>query len=131
MKDFPEPYLTTRFVLSDPPQPLPASFAIVTAFNPMDEVRPEAANHEADQKLKTLLEERRASFFRATGTSPDLAHQEPGWAVMTDRPSALEIGRHFGQRAIWWIEDDDLHLLSCQSSDSLLLGSFLKRIHEP
>ena len=95
----------------------------------MDHAIPESGNQSADETLQLKIELRGASYFRATGCSPDLSHREPGWAVEIGKEEALEWGRDFGQRAIWWIEAGDLILVDCADGCEERIDSFSARIH--
>ena len=127
----PAEYLSTVFLLEDAPSPLPTSFAIITAWNPMDEALPAAENEGRDEELESLLKLRQIQYFRATGCSPDLSHREPGWAILTGPEEALEIARQFRQRALWRIEGDQLLLIDCADAAVERLGSFRGRIVPP
>ncbi len=124
----PEAYFQTVFVLDGAPLPLPPAFAIVTAFNPMDEVLPLEANTIADGQLKASLLTKRLSPFLAIGQSPDGSHSEPGWAFQASLESALEIARAFHQRAFWWIENDQLYLIGCENSKPIPVARFSDRL---
>ncbi|WP_035612440.1 DUF3293 domain-containing protein [Haloferula sp. BvORR071] len=124
----PPEYYSTVFLLEASPSPLPASFVIITAYNPMDEATPEEANEQRDDELRTLLELRQIQYFRAIGCSPDLAHREPGWAFPAGAEEALETARHFRQRALWRIEGDELLLIDCSDGVGESLGSFREQI---
>ncbi|MCW1911981.1 DUF3293 domain-containing protein [Luteolibacter sp. GHJ8] len=125
---FPPEYSSTVFLLVDSPSPLPASFAIITAWNPMDRRTSAEENQAADEDLKSCLENSGVIHFRATGCSPDLVHREEGWAAAISKSDALDLGRQFDQRAIWWIEGDELHLIRCADGHSEMLGSFSSRL---
>ena len=126
--EFPAAYYDTVFALQGQPDPLPPAFAIVTAFNPMDEVLPLEANTIADGQLKARLLTKGLSPFRAIGQSPDGSHSEPGWAFQASLESALEIARAFHQRAFWWIENDQLYLIGCENSDPIPVARFSDRL---
>lgn len=128
MTMFPESYLSTVFLLdSSRPFRLPASYAIITAWNPMDRDVSMEENQREDEALRQSLELQALPFFRVTGCSPDLSHREPGWAVEIPKSDAIVLGRRFGQRAIWWIEGDDLTLVSCIDGGEQEIGSFQVR----
>lgn len=124
----PPAYDDTVFVVESPPDPLPAAFAIITAWNPQGSTRPAHWNHHADRRLKAELAARRLPHWRATGCAPDRSHCEPGWAIETKLPGALEIARHHRQLALWWIEKDDLKLVDCRNGDQRTLASFHDRV---
>ena len=124
----PPGYYSTVFLLESPPIPLPSSFAIITAWNPMDEPTSAEENRQRDEKLIQLLELRQIPYFRATGCSPDLSHQEPGWAMEAEPEVALEIARRFRQRGLWQVEEDHLWLVDCGDGSRESLGSFQNRL---
>lgn len=121
-------YYSTVFLLENPPAPLPSSFAIITAWNPMDEVTPLEVNEARDGELRGMLELRRVSYFRATGCSPDLAHREPGWAMVGEDGETLEIARGFRQRGLWRVEGDRLWLVDCADGSAEEIGAFSDRL---
>lgn len=125
---FPSEYRSTVFLLEDPPVPLPVAFAIITAWNPMDRPTGASENQTADEALRSRLESLGDFRFRATGCSPDLSHREEGWAAAISKSDALDLGRQFEQRAIWWIESDELHLIRCADGHSEMLGTFSSRL---
>lgn len=125
---FPANYYETRFTLQGAPDPPPARFAIITAHNPMDRRWSRRMNATADHRLRRLLERGLLPHFRATGHAPDHSHSEPGWAVVTDLDTALKIARRFKQRALWWIEDDELHLVASSGQPREILGTFRERV---
>jgi len=128
---FPPGYHGTVFLLEDPPDPLPAAFAIITAWNPMDRPTPTENNRAADGELRRALEQGRIPHFRATGCSPDLGHREPGWACCLPRDQALALARHCQQRAIWWVEHHALVLISCLDGTEESVARFSSRIRQP
>lgn len=128
MDRFPANYYNCRFRLEGAPDPLPARFAIITAHHPMDRRWSARMNATADHRLRRLLERKLLPHFRATGHAPDLSHAEPGWAVVSDLQTALAISRRFKQRALWWIDNDELHLIASTGTPSEHLGSFLDRV---
>jgi hypothetical protein len=126
--DLPEAYDSTVFLLEGKPLMLPSAFAIITAWNPMDRKLPAEDNERGDEALRRLLELQKVPYFRATGCSPDLSHREPGWAATMAKPDAIELGRHFDQRGIWWIEGGDLILVSCANGQEKRVGVFQLRV---
>ena len=64
-----------------------------------------------------------------TGRSVDGKHQEPGWGAEINVQAALEIGRMFKQEAIYYIDEDDLSLHSCDQSEVKHLGSWTARVN--
>jgi hypothetical protein len=122
---FPAGYYNCRFSA----EPAPGeSFAIVTAWNPMDRLWSGRMNRAADHRLRRLLGRKHLPHTRATSMAPDGTHTEPGWAVACDLPVALHIARRFRQRAIWWVENGTLHLVACDDAHTESLGPFSDRL---
>ncbi len=124
----PEEYLTTVFLLPGGLQRLPESFAMITAWNPMDHGKSREENQRADEALRRSLELRQLPYIRITGCSPDLSHREPGWGVPMGKEDALKLAKRFNQRAIWWVEGDDLSLVGCSGGGEMRVDSFRSRI---
>ena len=126
--DLPEAYYSTVFLLEGQPLTLPPSFAIITAWNPMDRKLPDEQNALEDEALRRMLELQMIPYFRATGCSPDLSHREPGWAVTMPKNQAIELAKRYGQRGIWWIEGEDLILVSCVDGQEKRMDTFRLRL---
>ena len=108
---------------------LPApSFAILTASNPMDKLLGENENLLRNEQLRTLLEEEEVDFSELIGASPDWTHQEASFAISCTLYNALEWAKLFEQRAIFWVQNDHLQIIACQSSEKYELGSFDERL---
>lgn len=131
MHAFPEVYYPTRFLLAREPGPAP--FAIITACHPMDQRHSPRMNQRADHRLQRYLKQCGLTHFRASGHAPDHSHEEPGWGVITSLENARKIARHFRQRALWWIENDQLTLVHAHMEIRETLGSFHTKmtIHTP
>ena len=124
----PPEYLSTVFLLEDPPDPLPPAFVIVTAWNPDGVTVDESSNGAADRKLLRELEERGLPGFRVTGCSPDFLHREPGWAVVLSTLEPVALGRRHRQLAIWRIKEDELILMDCTTGEESRVATFSERI---
>ena len=124
----PQEYLTTVFQIPGAFTAFPASFAIITAWNPMDRPATRRENDLADEALRRSLELRQLPYLRVTGCSPDFSHREPGWGARLSKEDAIRLGKRFGQRAIWWVENDELILVMCEDGNETPLGSFQLRV---
>jgi hypothetical protein len=120
-------YFETVFESSTPLQQLPAQFAIVTAYNPNGEPRGSEENERRDQALRKILERRGIRHWEVTGCSPDGSHREPGYGIQCPIETAVELGRHFEQEAIFWIHNDELTLLSCHQPHQRSVGESTAR----
>lgn len=124
----PQEYLETVFLVPGTPLTLPASFAIITAWYPMDRETSTKTNLLADESLRRSLELRHVPYFRAIGCSPDLSHREPGWAAEMAKQDAIGLAKRYNQRAIWWVQKDELILIMCEDGSETSLGSFQLRM---
>lgn len=124
---FPADYYECRFSAESVPD---GPFAIVTAWNPMDVRWSERMNRAADHRLRRLLARKHLLHHRATASSPDGSHAEPGWAISCDLATALSVARRLRQRAIWWIENGTLHLVACDDGHTEALGGFSERLRD-
>jgi hypothetical protein len=121
-------YLSTFFLAESPEGGWPESFHIITAHNPGIIVGSEA-NATADEELRKELNLVGSSCFRITGCSPDLNHQEPGWGVVgLTEECSLEIGRKYGQNAIFEIKTGVLWVIGCLSGERIRADKWEKRV---
>lgn len=122
-------YRTARFWCAIGPGEVPTpSFGIVTACDPSDRPLDDEANRAADSGLARELDQLGWPRFRVVGASPDLVHQEPGWGVVAGSPAlVLDLGRRWGQAAVFWIDRDDLFLADCRDGTVERLGSWSER----
>lgn len=103
-------------------------YAIVTACNPKDRGCSDVENRLADEAMAKELDAMGWARFRVIGGSPDFQHQEPGWGVEMDSMNeAIDFGRRWGQAAVFWVEDDVLHLVDCNDGGHEELGSWSQR----
>jgi hypothetical protein len=121
-------YLETVFIGTPPVAGWPSDFHIITAFNPK-KILPEAENHAADTRLRTQLEQEQIANFPITGCSADLAHQEVSWAIVgISLETAIEIGRHHVQNAIFEVLNGKAFVVSCDTLDRQSIGQFQTRV---
>ena len=123
-------YFDTVFLVCEPVDKFPESFAIITACHPMDHILSQAENRKRNQELIDILKTRRLYAGSIIGSSQDLSHQEPSLIVHASRAESLELGIQFEQRAIFWVSNDLLEILECSSGNRHPVGSFRKRIKE-
>lgn len=123
-------YFETVFRASPTPAQWPDQFAVITAFSTTGEVWSDAENLAADSRLEREIIRRNIWMHRLTGSSPDGAHSEPGWAVALPLVEAQALGTTFKQDAVYWIDRDELFVLSCKAgSTPMLIGSFASRLY--
>lgn len=90
---------------------LPREFAVLTADNPLGEVKTASANAAAGAALERQLVEMSVRFVRLQGCSPDRTHCEASLAAGLDRDSAIHIAREYGQNAIFWFDGERFWLV--------------------
>lgn len=101
-------YATTVFLCSKPV--LFPEFAIITGYNPKGEL----LNFQENKKLNNLLQQQinQYEFIEITGSSPDLTHQEPSFAIEVELNEAIRIAEKFEQNAIFWITRGEVFIVS-------------------
>jgi hypothetical protein len=121
-------YLETVFYGDTPAGGWPPTFHILTAHNPKT-IWQETENRAADESLRSLLERQEIRHFRITGSSADLTHQEASWAVVGLPPQrAIEIGRTYGQHALFEVLHGEVFVVSCDTSERKSLGQMQERL---
>jgi len=94
--------------------PIPGTWAVISARNPMSVALEEAENQDRDRRLATMLREQGAAWNPAEGRSSDGKWREPSsvvWGLTCG--AAREIGRRFEQRAVVWGSNGLVGMLDC------------------
>ncbi len=90
-----------------------ASGHVITAWNPYSAPRSEAENRAAGERLRARVgtaEETRAS-------APDGTWPEEGLLVAgLSREAACELGRAFGQHAVFELDDEAVRVVACEDA---------------
>jgi len=103
---------------------------IVTAYNPAGLESDEAANRERHVALGHALAGR--PLVASTGSGPDGSMPEPGYAILdTTLNEAIDLGRRFGQRAIYQWAPDWLDIVGVSEAARFRLGWELRPVMEP
>jgi hypothetical protein len=113
---YPREYFETQFAADNPLADWPHGFAIITAHATTGQAWPAAENQAADQKLKEEIEAAGHWHSRVTGFSPRSGHSEPGWAIEIPIDQACDLGLHYQQDAIYYVDDDRLYVIGCEPS---------------
>ena len=121
-------FAETLFIYADFPMDYPTDFAIITAY-------PTTGESWSSEKLAAQVQafeaELRALGYRmhaVTGTSGDLSHQEPGWAVVLPPASALALAIAYHQWAYFSVSAQQLTLIPALAEwDALPLGDWPSR----
>jgi hypothetical protein len=128
MMDTNEHYLSTMFLVADDKIKYPASFAIITAHNPMDQLLSKEENRNRNIQLLHSLEKLGAKTLPIVGCSPDLTHREDSFIVSVSLNTAISVGRKFDQRAVYWVQNENLYLVYCEKETKVMVAEFSSRI---
>lgn len=95
------------------PLPLPSPVYVITAHNPCEKVLSDNENLRRHSLLDTYLKhsssDRHLLLKEVIGKSIEGSWQEIGWAIGgLTREGAVVIGRHFAQRAVFELTDDEV-----------------------
>ena len=119
-------YSKTIFLISKEPESWPDEFAIITAHNPMDLKLSDYENSLRNEKLLKSIDSN--VFLELSGSSPDHSHQEASFAFMSKIQEAVDIGKEFQQKAIYYVKDGNLKLVECCTGKIEELGNFNDRL---
>ncbi len=122
-----ESYKTSVFLCH---QPLgdQINFAIISAQNPLGDLKHRQLNLTLDCQFETRLNAENLPYRRLIGASPDLMFQEQSWAVMCDKAKAVDLALTFQQNAIYWVENGQLYLVPALfKNHEVHLGSYQSR----
>lgn len=107
--------------------PLDAPVHIVTAYNPAGLVADDADNRRRHDELRRAVSGR--VTYPTVGSAPDGSLAEPGRAIAgLDLAAALELGRRFGQRAIYEWSPDGLRIVGVDEPLTRSMGWVLTRL---
>lgn len=87
---------------------------VIAALNPGDERPSSEVNEVRNQQLRAEISARGLEALEALGSDPNSSHSEKSWAVvgMTD-DTAIELGRKYGQVAVFFITRARQWVLGC------------------
>ncbi|MGW4517105.1 DUF3293 domain-containing protein [Streptomyces sp. NPDC004393] len=105
------------------PDSIGRTIHVITAFNPHGRVAPADANGRARRLLLNNINQLGLTWWPAAGGTACGAHIEESAAVvgMSDA-AARELGRRFGQDAVFAWTFDAWRLLSCTSEETAVYG---------
>jgi acetyl esterase/lipase len=97
---------------------------LITGWNPRGSERPAEENEAANEALAAELGRRAHKWLAATGRDEASTWVEPGFCVLDlDREEAAELGRAFGQLAIYEIDGSEVSVVWCDSGRVVQLSS--------
>lgn len=96
------------------PRPFDHTVYVITAWNPGSAETPDEVNRAAHQELVDWLAEQGHEYWPSVGTAPDGTWREEGVAVVgLGRLTALEVGRRFGQLAVFEWDGVGFRIVFC------------------
>ena len=96
------------------PWPFPGPVHVITGWNPQGVSLGDELHQRRNQEIAKRVVDRGGRYLVGVGHSADAAHVEPSIiAWQLSRSEALEIGRLAYQDAIFEVDAEELHLLSC------------------
>ena len=99
---------------------------VLTAWNPSSIVRPESSNRAANKELDALLRQRGLAPEWVIGRSDDRTWSEESLLIQgLGTEEAVELGRRFGQLAVFELEADELRVV--RTSDGEVVGRTARR----
>lgn len=120
-------YAETIVVRSDPASvlagpnalndwPFPEPCHVITAWNPDSLLTSEDENTEANARLAATIIRHGGTVERVVGRSSDSTWSEDSFLVVgVSREQAVEIGRSFGQLAIFELDRHSVHVVRCDA----------------
>lgn len=92
---------------------------VLTAWNPLSVDTDEVWNAAATERLASAIAATGGTTFACAGAGRDGKHEpEEGFAVTgIDRRTAVDLGRRFGQQAIFTIDERGQHVVPCAVVD--------------
>lgn len=101
-------------------------FAIITAWNPQSELLSNKDNDRSNQHLAQEISHTCWSSVQVGNR--DFSWMEESFAVQLSVEEAIELGRKYLQNAIYYVEGEELFLLSCkEEQNKVSLGDWRKR----
>ena len=107
-------------------EPLPANFAIITAYDPNGLTTDPERDVAADEALAAELSTAGYRLHRITGGSAAGTHVEPGWGVPIGLPRAIEYGRRYRQEAVFFVQGGRVALVDCTDGSTEVFGQPFK-----
>ena len=89
---------------------------VITGWNPVDERLGSEVNDARNEQLHADISALGFDALAALGSDPNSSHSEKSWAVvgLTDN-AAVELGKKYGQVAVFRITESCLSVLGCLS----------------
>ncbi|GAB4223037.1 MAG: hypothetical protein Kow0076_5100 [Francisella sp.] len=124
-------YFTTKFEVPTLPQECPQRFAILTAYNPFNQLLTEAENIARNKVLLNKLQQSYTWIYEINGFDEETQHKENGFMFNEESfNKACDLGEEFSQDAIYYVIDNILFVSKCAKTKRQLVevGCFTNRI---
>ncbi|WED22336.1 DUF3293 domain-containing protein [Vibrio sp. JC009] len=105
------------------------NFAVITAWNPFSQPVSNKDNRDANRRLEHEFLKQNYAKLEVGDIKREWI--EESFAVETDLERSVELGRKYNQNAIYFIENDEIYLISCVKGDeqaSEKIGCFSSRL---
>lgn len=121
-----EEFFRAKLRVIEPEGGLPGEFWVITACNPEGEPLGDFENGKRTADFRKELVERRLAHFPVAGYDPrpGVEHEEPGYGVACDGVTAMELGRKWGQLAVFGVREGKVELVSCVDDERYDAGSW-------
>lgn len=109
-------------------QSLPPTFAIITAYNPGGiPLADPQENQLRDQKFIEQLKALDHPFFPILAGNKDFSHRELSYGIDMPLDEAIQLALAFEQDALFWIEENYIHLVECANGSSEAIATWAER----
>lgn len=126
-------YFQTKFELPIKPTQYPKQCAIITAYNPMNQLLSDYENTTRNKILAEELQQKYDWVYQINGFDEATDHKENGFMFNCNSLyEACKLGEKYSQDAIYYVLDNILYVSKCAKNQRKLVkvGDFLSRIKE-
>ncbi|MBK2356701.1 DUF3293 domain-containing protein [Francisella hispaniensis] len=124
-------YFKTFFEIPVKPNKFPQQFAIITAYNPLNQKLTNQENIFRNILLKHHLIRKYNWVYQINGFDKTTLQKENGFMFNAESlDSACELGQEYSQDAIYYVIDDILYVCKCEPAQRKLVevDKFLARV---
>jgi hypothetical protein len=124
-------YFQTKFEVPIEPKQYPQQFAIITAYNPMNQLLSDYHNIIRNNILKEEPQQKYDWVYQINGFDETTYHKEDGFMFNCScLYEACKLGDKYSQDAIYYVLDNILYVSKCSKNQRKLVKveNFLSRI---
>ncbi|MED7818455.1 MULTISPECIES: DUF3293 domain-containing protein [unclassified Francisella] len=124
-------YFQTKFEIPIKPEQYPNQFAIITAYNPKNQLLSDYQNNVRNKILEEELKHKYDWVYKINGFDETTDHKENGFMFNCNTLyEACKLGEKYSQDAIYYVSDNILFVSKCSPKERKLVqvGDFLSRI---